>query len=91
MYKWTSKLRPFRCKISIEILFEFSQLHEYEQIVDGSESKIKEAEDKLAANERSMESMKIHWNEEIQKVREHSSQLSEQNSLLHKEIEKVCF
>ena len=71
----------------INLLFK---LHEYEQIVSGSETRIQEAVKKVTAAETAMENMKIHCNEEVQKVTEHSKQLSEQNSLLHKEIEKVA-
>ena len=66
------------------------QLHEFEQTVNGFELKNREAEERVIASEKSIESTKIHCNEEIQKVRDHSKQLSEQNTVLHKEIEKVC-
>ena len=73
----------------LKYAFLFFEIHEYEQVVTNSDMKIKLAETKLTAAETAMESMKVHCNEEIQKVREHSRQLSEQNTLLHKEIEKV--
>jgi len=65
------------------------KIHEYEQSAASYEMKIKQAEKNLAAAETSMENIKLHCNEEVQKVREHSKQLSEQNTLLHKEVEKL--
>ena len=65
------------------------QLHEYAKRIDSSENHAREAEEKMVVAENAMENMKIHHAEEMKKVREHSKQISEQNSLLHKEIEKV--
>ena len=74
---------------NIESFFPFFKIVEYENSVSSCDMRRKEAESKLSAIEHTMNSMKDHLNEEVQKVREHSKELAEQNTLLHKEIEKV--
>ncbi|XP_065056789.1 nucleoprotein TPR-like isoform X2 [Rhopilema esculentum] len=65
------------------------ELHEYAKRIDSSENHAREAQEKMVVAEKAMENMKIHHAEEMKKIREHSKQISEQNSLLHKEIEKL--
>ena len=64
-------------------------MHEYVKAMDNSEAQIRESQEKMVAAERAMENMKIHHGEEMRKIREHSKGVAEQNTLLHKEIEKV--
>ena len=70
-------------------LFLLFQLHEYVSLVDNTESQVQEAQEKLEATEKDMETMRKHHEEEKKKLQTNYKQISEQNSLLHKEIEKV--
>eukprot|EP00794_Sanderia_malayensis_P010976 gene10976-12139_t len=65
------------------------KLHGYSVAVGDSDAKIREAEEKMAATEKAMEEMKSHHAEESKKIIDHSKQIAQQNSLLHKEIEKL--
>ncbi len=62
-------------------------------VIDNYDAQIRDAEDKKMAAEKAMENMKVHHSQETKKLTDHSKEIAQQNSLLHKEIEKVlkCF